>query len=142
MRVTRQVEALEMMGLDSLQLLVAPRIIACVIGGPLCVVAAMVSGLIGAHVIGVYQLGIDRGAMWGALLQAVGTVDVIVGVVKGLVLGLLVGVVATFEGFCSDETGPRSVGRAANRAVIRSMVVVCAASLALSMLIYGRLVHT
>ena len=142
MRVTRQVEALEMMGLDSLQLLVAPRIIACIIGGPLCVLAAMVSGLMGSHIIGVFQLGIDQGTMWGALLQAVGTVDVMVGVVKGLVLGLLVGTVATFEGFCSDETGPRSVGRAANRAVIRSMVVVCATSLALSMLIYGRLVQT
>ena len=86
------------------------------------------------------RFGIDRGAMWDSLLQAIGSVDVIVGVVKGLMLGLLVGAVATFEGFCSDATGPQSVGAAANRAVIRGMVVVCAASLGLSMLIYGRLV--
>lgn len=141
MRVTRQVEALEMMGLDVTRLLVAPRIVACVLGGPLCVLAAMVSGLIGAYIIGVFQLGIDRGAMWGSLLQAVSSLDVAIGVVKGLVLGLLVGTVATFEGFTGELAGPQSVGHAANRAVIRGMVVVCAASLGLSMLIYGHLVR-
>ena len=139
MRVTRQVEALEMMGLDVMRLLVAPRLVACSVGAPICVVAAMVSGLIGAHLVGVYQLNIDRGAMWDALLSTLGTVDVIAGIVKGLVLGLIVGAVATFEGFTSSESGPRSVGRAANRAVIRGMVFVCAACLLLSMLIYGRL---
>lgn len=139
MRVTRQVEALEMMGLDPFRLLVAPRVIACTLGGPLCVIAAMVSGLVGAQLVGVFQLGIDRGAMWDALLSTLGTVDVVVGLVKGAVLGLIVGVVATFEGFTSDESGPRSVGRAANRAVIRGMIFVCSASLTLSMIIYGRL---
>ena len=139
MRVTRQVEALSMMGLDPVRLLVAPRVLACIFGGPLCVVAAMVAGLVGGQVVGVYQLQIDRGAMWDSLLQAIGVVDVYVGLVKGVILGLLVGVVATFEGFASDESGASSVGRAANRAVIRSMVVVCSASLMLSLFVYGRL---
>jgi phospholipid/cholesterol/gamma-HCH transport system permease protein len=142
MRVTRQVEALEMMGLDTMRLLVAPRLVACVLGGPFCVLAAMVAGLTGAYAIGVFQLGIDRGAMWGSLLQAVGAGDVVIGVVKGMVLGGLVGAVATFEGFSGELAGPQSVGAAANRAVIRGMVVVCAAALGLSMLVYGRLVGT
>jgi phospholipid/cholesterol/gamma-HCH transport system permease protein len=142
MRVTRQVEALEMMGLDSVRLLVAPRLIACIVGGPFCVLAAMVAGLVGAYVIGVFQLGIDRGVMWGSLLQTVGGVDVVIGVVKGVVLGGLIGAVATFEGFSGELAGPQGVGAAANRAVIRGMVVVCAAALGLSMLIYGRLVGT
>lgn len=142
MRVSRQVEALEMMGLDSVRLLIAPRVVACIVGGPVCVLAAMVSGLLGAYVIGVFQLGIDRGAMWGALLQAVGGVDVAIGIIKGVVLGGLVGLVATYEGASGVVAGPQSVGAAANRAVIRGMVVVCAAALGLSMLIYGRLVGT
>ena len=139
MRVTRQVEALEMMGLDPLRLLVAPRLIACTLGGPLCVLAAMVSGLVGAQLVGVFQLGIDRGAMWDALLSTLGSIDVVVGLVKGVALGVIVGVVACFEGFAADDSGPASVGRAANRAVIRSMIFVCLASLTLSMLIYGQL---
>jgi phospholipid/cholesterol/gamma-HCH transport system permease protein len=139
MRVTRQVEALEVMGLDPLVLLVAPRLLACILGGPVCVVAAMVAGLVGAQLVGVYQLGIDEGSMWTTLMSAVSSVDLVVGVVKGVVLGGLIGVVATFEGFQSDDVTAASVGKAANRAVVRGMVGVCMASLALSALIYGRL---
>jgi len=139
MRVTRQVEALEVMGLDPLVLLVAPRLLACILGGPVCVVAAMVAGLVGAQLVGVYQLGIDEGSMWTTLMSAVSSVDLVVGVVKGVVLGGLIGVVATFDGFQSDDVTAASVGKAANRAVVRGMVGVCMASLALSALIYGRL---
>ena len=139
MRVTRQVEALEMMGLDPLVLLVAPRLIACVVAGPVCVLAAMVSGLVGGQIIGQFQLGIDRSAMWTTLLSAVGPGDLVVGVVKGLVLGLLVGVVACYEGCVVGEGGARGVGAAANRAVVRGMVLVCLSCLGLSALIYGRL---
>lgn len=139
MRVTRQVEALEVMGLDPLVLLVAPRLLACILGGPLCVLAAMVSGLFGAWLVGTVQLRIDPGAMWTTLLSAVGSADLVVGVVKGVVLGALIGVVATFEGFASDDVSAASVGKAANRAVVRGMVGVCLVCLGLSALIYGRL---
>jgi phospholipid/cholesterol/gamma-HCH transport system permease protein len=138
MRVTRQVEALEMMGLDPLSLLVAPRLLACVIGAPLCVLAAMVAGLVGAHVVGAYQLGIDAGTMWAALLSGVSRFDVAIGAARGVLLGVLVGGVATFEGFAGVDNDAASVGRAAHHAVIRGMVVVCAACLLLSWFIYGR----
>ena len=140
MRVTRQVEALEMMGLDPLRLLIAPRLIACVVAGPICVLAAMVSGLIGGQIIGQFQLGIDRSVMWTTLLSAVGPIDLVVGVVKGVVLGLLVGVDACYEGsVTATEAGARAVGAAANRAVVRGIVLVCMSCLGLSGLIYGRL---
>jgi phospholipid/cholesterol/gamma-HCH transport system permease protein len=138
MRVTRQVEALAMMGLDPMSLLVAPRLIACIIGAPLCVLAAMVAGLFGAHVVGAYQLGIDAGTMWAALLSGVSRLDVAIGAARGVLLGVLVGGVATFEGFAGADNDAASVGRAAHHAVIRGMVLVCAACLLLSWLIYGR----
>ncbi len=143
MRVTRQVEALDVMGLDPLVLLVAPRLVACVVGGPFVVLAAMVAGLFGAHLVGTLQLGIDASTMWRSLTAALTHVDLVVGVVKGVVLGGLVGVVACFEGFAPNasdaDVGAAGVGKAANRAVIRGMIVVCAACLGLSTLIYGRL---
>ena len=138
MRVTRQVEALEMMGLDPMSLLVAPRLLACVVGAPLCVWAAMVAGLVGAHVVGSYQLGIDPGTMWAALLSGVSRFDVAIGAARGLLLGVLIGGIATFEGFSGGDNDAASVGRAAHHAVIRGMVAVCAACLSLSWLIYGR----
>jgi phospholipid/cholesterol/gamma-HCH transport system permease protein len=136
MRVTRQVEALAMMGLDAHRELVAPRVWACVFGGPVVVWAAMVAGILGAHVVGVFQLGIDRGASWLTLLQAVGPSDLLVGGVKGLALGFIVGLIATHEGLAADA-GAASVGRAANRAVILGMIVVCSVSLLLSVALYG-----
>jgi phospholipid/cholesterol/gamma-HCH transport system permease protein len=138
MRVTRQVEALVVMGLDPLSLLVAPRLVACVVGAPVCVLAAMLAGLGGAWLVGTLQLGIDPGTMGAALLSGVTRFDVLVGAVRGLLLGVLVGGIATFEGFASDDADAASVGRAAHHAVIRGMVVVCAACLLLSWLIYGR----
>jgi phospholipid/cholesterol/gamma-HCH transport system permease protein len=139
MRVTRQVEALAMMGLDPLVLLVAPRLVACVVGAPLCVLAAMLAGLFGAQLTGTLQLGIDAGTMWSALLSGVSRFDVVIGALRGVLLGALIGGVATFEGFASADNDAASVGRAAHHAVIRGMVVVCAACLLLSWLIYGRL---
>jgi phospholipid/cholesterol/gamma-HCH transport system permease protein len=138
MRVTRQIEALEMMGLDALPLLVAPRLLACVLGTPICVLVAMLAGLLGAHVVGVVQLDIDRGAMWHALLSGVTLFDLEVGVAKGVLLGVIIGLISTFEGFAGQGTDAASVGEAAHRAVIRGMVVVCAACLVVSSLVYGR----
>jgi phospholipid/cholesterol/gamma-HCH transport system permease protein len=140
MRVTRQVEALAMMGLDPLPLLVAPRLLACIVGAPLCVLAAMLAGLFGAQLVGTMQLRIDAGTMWMALLSGVSRFDVLVGVLRGILLGALVGGIATFEGFARADNDAASVGRAAHHAVIRGMVLVCAACLLLSWLIYGRLV--
>jgi phospholipid/cholesterol/gamma-HCH transport system permease protein len=139
MRVTRQVEALAVMGLDPLALLVAPRLWACILGAPFCVLAAMLAGLLGSWLVGTLQLGIDPGTMSTALLSGITRFDVIVGGVRGVLLGLLVGGIATFEGFASNDSDAASVGRAAHHAVIRGMVVVCAACLLLSWAIYGRL---
>ena len=137
LRGGRQLDALELMGLSPLRLVVAPRLFAAMVGAPICVLASCVSGLFGAHVIGVLQLGIDRGAMWSSLSAAIVGADFAAGFFKGVVLGWLVGVVATREGLQADG-GAAGVGRAANRAVVRSMIAVCSVSLLLSFAIYGR----
>lgn len=138
MRVTRQIDALEVMGIDPVRLLVGPRMIAAVIGTPLCVLVGCGAGMVGAQAIGVWQLGVDRGAMWTNLWGGIVAADLVVGAVKGLVLGFMLGAISAREGLCA-EPGARGVGRATNRAVIRALVVVSGASLALSTAIYGRL---
>jgi phospholipid/cholesterol/gamma-HCH transport system permease protein len=143
MRFTGQVEALAMMGLDPIAWLVAPRLLACIVGAPLCVLAAMMSGLWGAHVIGAFQLGIDEGTMWSSLLSGISSGDVAVGALRGLATGVIVGGIATYQGFVVDDGqntsagNAASVGRAAQRAVVQGMVAVCASCVLLSWLIYG-----
>lgn len=138
MRVTKQLDALEVMGLDPLRLLVGPRIVAAVVGTPLCVLVGCGAGMLGAQAIGAWQLGLDRGAMWTNLWSGIVAADLTVGAVKGLALGFLLGAVSAREGLVA-EPGARGVGKATNRAVIRALVVVSGASLALSSAIYGRL---
>lgn len=140
MRATQQLDALEVMGLDPMRLVVAPRLIACVLGTPLLVVLACGAGMLGAHVIGHFQLGIDRGAMWTSLWSSVSKVDIVIAVGKGFVLGFLLGAVSVREGLVTTG-GAAGVGRAANRAVIRSMVVVCGASLLITWAVYGGLLQ-
>lgn len=137
MRTSQQVDALEVMGVDVMRTLVAPRVIAATLGTPLCVLAACATGLAGSWVIGTFQLGIDRGSMWSALTSAVIADDFLVGLFKGTVLGFLVGCVATREGLLATG-GAEGVGSATNRAVVRAMVVVCLMSLLMTYAFYGQ----
>ncbi|HEY4224110.1 MAG TPA: ABC transporter permease [Myxococcota bacterium] len=138
MKTTQQIDALEVMGVDPMRTLVAPRVLGSILGTPLCVLVAIGAGMIGAQAVGALQLGIDRGAMWSRLWSAVSVQDLYVGVAKAALLGFLLGVVATREGLVATG-GAAGVGRATNRAVVRAMVVVCAASLLVTALVYGRL---
>jgi phospholipid/cholesterol/gamma-HCH transport system permease protein len=137
MKATQQLDALEGMGLDPMRLVVAPRVIAATLGTPLCVLVACGAGMLGSLIIGHYQLHIDRGAMWSSLWSSIVIGDIIVATSKGFVLGFLLAAVSTREGLVATG-GTAGVGRAANRAVIRSMIAVCAASLVITAAIYGR----
>ena len=138
MRTTQQIDALEVMGVDPVRALVGPRVLASILGTPLCVLVACAAGMLGAQAVGAFQLGIDRGAMWARLFSGVTTGDLWAGGAKGAVLGFLLAAVACREGLVATG-GAAGVGRATNKAVIRAMIVVCAACLLLTSLIYGKL---
>lgn len=137
MRVTQQIDALDVMGLDPLRLLVGPRVLAAILGAPACVLVADAAGLLGAYWVGTMQLKIDAGSLWAALSSSFILPDVWIGMSKGLLLGWLVGLITTYAGLRA-ETGPRGVGRATNRAVVRSMIAVCVVSLVFTYGVYGR----
>jgi phospholipid/cholesterol/gamma-HCH transport system permease protein len=137
MKVSEQVDALDVMGLDPFRLLIAPRVLAATLGTPFCVVFADVTGIIGSYGVGVFQLGIDRGSMWENLIRSVIAADLWIGIFKGFVLGFLIGVVSTWEGMRA-KGGAKGVGESTNRAVVRAMIVVCLTSLLLTYIFYGK----
>lgn len=139
MRTTQQIDALEVMGVDPLRTLAGPRIVAAVLGAPLCVLVACGAGMIGSQAVGAFQLGIDRGSMWARLWSGVVIEDLYIAAAKGAVLGFLLAAIAVREGLVATG-GAAGVGRATNKAVVRAMIAVCAVSLLLTSLIYGRLV--
>lgn len=136
MRVTEQISALGLMGLDPMRMLVAPRIWASLLSAPLLVIIADGMGLLGAYLVGTYQLGFDSGTVRHNLFAALTPLDFNIGLVRGLVLGWLLAAISCYEGFICTG-GTQGVGRATNRAVVRAMISVALANLVITALYYS-----
>ncbi len=120
---TEQLTAMQMMAVDPLRHVVAPRFIGGVIAMPLLAATFSVIGLFGAQLIGVEQMGVDVGAFWSQTQDAVDLRDVTEGIVKSLVFGVACSLIAVYEGYQCEPT-PEGVGLATTRTVVSSSVMV------------------
>ncbi|HWB73946.1 MAG TPA: ABC transporter permease [Nannocystaceae bacterium] len=138
MKISEQVEALEVMSIDPLRHLVAPRLWAVTIALPLLCAYADVVGICASYAGAVYQLGLDGGTFVSQLDEYVDLPDLLVGVVKGLVFGWIVALIACFHGYrAAKRDGAEGVGVATNRAIVHGAVVCIVLNLAMSWLLYG-----
>ncbi len=122
MRATDQLTAMEMMAVDPLRHVVAPRFIGGVIAMPLLTVIFIGVGLFGVQLVGVQQMGVDAGAFWSQMRSSVGLDDIMEGVIKGGVFGVACSLIAVYEGFNATPTA-EGVGRATTRTVVASAVL-------------------
>jgi len=122
MRATEQLTAMEVMAVDPMSYVAAPRFIGGVIAMPLLVAIFDVIGLYGAQLMGVQFLGVDRGTFWSQMQSAVGMRDVTEGIVKSLVFGVVLSLIAVNEGYHSEPTA-EGVGLATTRTVVVSSVL-------------------
>jgi phospholipid/cholesterol/gamma-HCH transport system permease protein len=123
MKSTDQLTAMQMMAVDPLRYVVAPRFLGGIIAMPLLAATFSVIGLFGAQLIGVQQMGVDVGAFWSQTQNAVDLHDVHEGIVKSLVFGIACSLIAVFEGYQCEPT-PEGVGLATTRTVVTSSVMV------------------
>lgn len=126
MRATNQLDAMEMMAVDPMAYVVAPRFVAGFIAMPLlaCVFNAM--GIFGAHLIGVSWLGLDGGTFWSNMTASVDVWnDVMNGVWKSVVFGALISLIAVFQGYTTPPTS-EGVAYATTRTVVSSSIAVLA----------------
>jgi phospholipid/cholesterol/gamma-HCH transport system permease protein len=123
MRATDQLTAMEIMAVNPLRYVAAPRFLGGVIAMPLLAGIFSVIGLYGAQLIGVVLMGVDRGVFWSQMQGAVGTRDVMEGLVKSLVFGVACSLIAVHEGYHAEPTAA-GVGLATTRTVVASSVVV------------------
>ena len=123
MKSTDQLTAMQMMAVDPLRYVVAPRFLGGIIAMPLLAATFSVVGLFGAQLIGVQQMGVDAGAFWSQTQNAVDLHDVNEGIVKSLVFGIACSLIAVFEGYQCEPT-PEGVGLATTRTVVTSSVMV------------------
>jgi phospholipid/cholesterol/gamma-HCH transport system permease protein len=124
MKAGEQLSAMEMMAVDPIQRILAPRFWAGVITMPLLAAVFSAVGVLGGYVVGVLMLGVDPGAFWGQMQNGVDVWrDVGNGVVKSIVFGLTVTFVALLEGYDAQPT-PEGVSRATTRTVVVASLAV------------------
>ncbi|HJS90919.1 MAG TPA: lipid asymmetry maintenance ABC transporter permease subunit MlaE [Steroidobacteraceae bacterium] len=122
MRATEQLTAMEVMAVDPMSYVAAPRYLGGIIAMPLLVAIFDVIGLYGAQLMGVQFLGVDRGTFWSQMQGALGMRDVTEGIVKSLVFGAVLSLIAVNEGYHSEPTA-EGVGLATTRTVVVSSVL-------------------
>lgn len=123
MKVTEQVDALEVMGINSIQYLAAPRIIAATIAMPMLSIVFLFVGNVGSWLIGTKNLMIDESMFFSKLSEFMYVSDIFQGVIKATVFGFVISTIGTYFGF-QVEKGAVGVGRGTNLAVIWGMISV------------------
>ena len=136
MRITDQIDALDVMDINSMAYLVSPRLLAALISYPLLTAIFDTIGIIGGYLTGVTMLGINEGAYFYRIAHSVTLADVNGGFIKSLVFGLLVTTVCCHQGYTThlrrDSVGPEAVGNATTSAVVISCVLILMADYVLT----------
>jgi len=127
MRISEQIDALQLMGLSPYRYLVAPNFIAAVISVPLLTAIFDVVGIFGGYLIGVKLLGVSSGVYFGEMMSYVGMEDVLEGLFKSLNFGLIIAWVCCFKGYYTGYYtgfGAEGVSKATTQAVVLSSVLI------------------
>ncbi|MEB0139713.1 MULTISPECIES: lipid asymmetry maintenance ABC transporter permease subunit MlaE [unclassified Undibacterium] len=124
MKAGEQLAAMEMMAVDPIARVLAPRFIAGIIAMPILTAIFNAMGIIGGYVVGVKLIGVDNGAFWSQMQAGVEVwQDIGNGVIKSVVFGFAVTFVALFQGYEAQPT-PEGVARATTRTVVISSLLV------------------
>jgi len=124
MKVTEQLSSMEMMGVDPLRRIIAPRFWAGQISLPILTIIFNAVAILGGFLVGVDWLGVDAGAFWSNMQNAVEfNEDVWNGIIKSFVFGAVVTWIAVFQGLDSIPTS-EGIGRATTKTVVYSSLCI------------------
>ena len=137
MRVTQEIDALQVMGLNPVSFLVVPRLIALIVTMPCLVVFADIIGILGGQAIAVGGLGLGPDRYVALTLDSLVLQDVYTGLIKAASFGALIGLVGCHEGL-KTSGGAEEVGLSTTSAVVRSIVLIIVADLFATALFYVR----
>jgi len=136
MKATEQLAAMEMMAVDPLARVVAPRFWGGVVSMPLLAALFSTLGVFGAYIVGVRLIGIDAGAFWGNMQSAVDfRQDIVNGIIKSAVFGVAVSLIAVFEGYDAKPTA-EGVSSATTRTVVLSSLAILALDFVLTVFMF------
>jgi phospholipid/cholesterol/gamma-HCH transport system permease protein len=133
MRVNEEIDAMQTIGLNTVDVLVLPRVIGLVIALPLLTFFSDIMGLIGGAVMCYFQLGITIPAFMRQLGEAVTVNTMLVGLIKAPVFAFVISLVGCYEGF-QVERNAASVGQLTTRSVVESVFLVIVLDAAFSIM--------
>jgi len=137
MKATEQLSAMEMMAVEPIARVVAPRFWAGVISMPLLAALFSAMGVLGGYIVGVLLLGVDDGSFWSQMQSSVSFhEDVLNGVIKSVVFAVAVTAIALYEGYDAKPTA-EGVSRATTRTVVESSLTVLLLDFILTALMFG-----
>ncbi len=136
MKATEQLSGMEMMAVNPVERILAPRLFAGIISMPLLAAMFSAIGIFGGHLVGVELLGVDTGSYWSQMQAKVDFNDDIVnGVIKSIAFGVVTTWIAIYEGYASVPTS-EGVGSATTRTVVYSSLTVLGLDFILTALMY------
>jgi len=137
MKAGEQLAAMEVMAVDPVRRVLAPRLWGGIIAMPVLAAVFSMVGIIGGWVVGVLLIGVDAGAFWSQMQDGVDVwKDVMNGVLKSVVFGVAVTLIALFEGWQAKPT-PEGVARATTRTVVTGSLAVLGLDFVLTALMFG-----
>jgi phospholipid/cholesterol/gamma-HCH transport system permease protein len=137
MKATEQLSGMEMMAVDPIHRVIAPRFLAGVLSMPLLAAIFSAVGIYGGYFVGVGLLGVDDGSFWSQMQSKVDLhEDVYNGVIKSLVFGVVVSWIAVFEGYDTVPTS-EGVSRSTTRTVVYSAFAILGLDFVLTALMFG-----
>lgn len=136
MKSTEQLSGMEMMAVDPISRIIAPRFLAGLISMPLLAAMFSAVGIFGGYIVGVGLLGLDDGAYWSQLQSQVDFHgDIVSGIIKSIVFGFVISWIALFEGYDTVPTS-EGVGRATTRTVVHSALAILGLDFILTALMF------
>ena len=136
MKATEQLSAMEMMAVDPIARVVAPRFWAGVISMPVLAALFSAMGVFGGYLVGVRLIGVDEGSFWSQMQASVDfREDIVNGFIKSLVFGIAVTWIAVYEGYDAPPTA-EGVSGATTRTVVTSSLAILALDVVLTALMF------
>ncbi|MDO6427047.1 lipid asymmetry maintenance ABC transporter permease subunit MlaE [Thalassotalea sp. 1_MG-2023] len=138
MKATEQLSSLEMMAVDPLRRVIAPRFWAGFISLPLLAAIFSAVGILGAHLVGVDWLGVDSGTFWSVMQAQVSfEKDILNGVIKSIVFAFVVTWIAVYKGYDCVPTS-EGISRATTATVVQSSLLVLGLDFILTALMFTK----
>jgi len=137
MKATEQLSGMEMMAVDPMKRVIAPRFIGGFLSMPLLAAIFSAMGVMGGWFVGVGLLGVDEGSFWSQMQSSVDfEEDILNGVIKSVVFGFVAAWIALYEGYDAIPTS-EGVSRATTRTVVHTSLAVLSLDFVLTALMFG-----